>query len=304
MKIIIGVDAGGTKTEAAAYDLDGNLLHTSISGFGNVLIHEERALHHIMEAVDACQSALSKTECVHLYMGIAGYESSLNQQLILQHFKNYYKTKVDIVQDSIIAHAASLKGQDGILTIAGTGSVCFGVHDGHQKMTGGFGHLLGDEGSGYWIAIQALKAMIKEEDRGVAYSSLTRSVLKELGQTSVQDIKDFVYSSPKAEIARLVPVIVKEAEIGGEKALQILSEAGEELAELTWNAYKKLKYKEEEKVAIAIKGSILVNIPFVQEKFTEILRQRIQNVQFITEDISSTAGCYYLAKLKDETPSN
>lgn len=293
MEFIIGVDAGGTKTEAVAYNQRGERISEGFAGFGNVVVNEEKAIANIMEAIQICTGSLNMEDCLYLYMGVAGFESTANAEGIIHTFKQALGKPVCIVQDSIIAHAALLKGQDGILTIAGTGSVSIGINGNHQAQTGGWGHLLGDEGSGYWIVMRAFKQMIKEEDGGLAFSSLTKALLEKMQITSVQDIKTFVYGSTKADVAQLVPVIVSEAQQGDVAAIQILKDAGSKLADLTWNVYKKCQF--EHSVKVALKGSILVKIQLVQEEFCEILQNKLDLIHFITEDVSSTLGCYHLA---------
>ncbi len=78
-------------------------------------------------------------------------------------------------------------------------------------MAGGWGHILGDEGSGYWIAMQAFIKMTQEEDEGLNYSHLTKLILTKLGYHSVLELKKFIYSATKAEIASFVPLIVQHA---------------------------------------------------------------------------------------------
>ena len=160
-------------------------------------------------------------------------------------------------------------------------------------MAGGWGHILGDEGSGYWIAMQAFIKMTQEEDEGLNYSDLTKLILTKLGYQSVLELKKFIYSSTKAEIASFVPIIVQQAKAGDDFSKNTLKQAGYHLAKTTLAVWKKLNF--DNNVTIAIKGGILTNIPFVQTSFIENIKQEKPEVQFILEDVSSTLGCYYLA---------
>ncbi|MFS0603320.1 N-acetylglucosamine kinase [Peribacillus frigoritolerans] len=293
MNYIIGVDGGGTKTEAVAYDMDGNKISEGRAGFGNLLINEKQATANIIQAIEQSMTPIDDGSCLYICLGLAGYGGVENPQGIKSALSKVFKAPFTIVNDAIIAHAALLKGNDGILTISGTGSVSIGIHEGIEKSAGGWGHILGDEGSGYWIAMQAFIRMTQEEDEGYEYSHLTESILKKLGYLSVMELKKFIYSATKSEIAAFVPLIVQHAEKGDGFSQNILNQAGYHLAKQTLEVIKKLKLCEN--VTIALKGSILSNVPLVQSSFINHIKLENQNVKFVLEDVSATLGCYYIA---------
>jgi len=295
MNYIIGVDGGGTKTEAIAYDSSGMVLKTGHSGYGNLLIDKEKGIHHIIDAIKQCLDPLGVEKCVYLYLGLAGIDSGMHQEALEKEIQRFGIPYL-IMNDVKLAHAALLKGKDGILTISGTGSVSYGVKGDHSEMSGGWGHLLGDEGSGYWIVIEAFKKMIKDHDHMKPPSSLSLKLLKALEVNSVAAIKTFVYSSTKGEIAALVPIILQEAESGNGEARKILKEAGIHLAKMTVRLYRKLQFESE--IWIGIKGSILTQVANVRDAFAETIHLEIENVNVIDEQTSATIGAYYLA-LKD-----
>ncbi|MDP9740486.1 UNVERIFIED_ORG: N-acetylglucosamine kinase-like BadF-type ATPase [Bacillus sp. B2I3] len=293
MNYIIGVDGGGTKTEAVAYDMDGNKISEGRAGFGNLLINEKQATANIIQAIEQTMTPIDDGSCLYICLGLAGYGGVENPQGIKSALSKAFMAPFTIVNDAIIAHAALLKGNDGILTISGTGSVSIGIHEGIEKSAGGWGHILGDEGSGYWIAMQAFIRMTQEEDEGYEYSHLTESILKKLGYLSVMELKKFIYSATKSEIAAFVPLIVQHAEKGDGFSQNILNQAGYHLAKQTLEVIKKLKLCEN--VTIALKGSILSNVPLVQSSFINHIKLENPNVKFVLEDVSATLGCYYIA---------
>ncbi|PCD08972.1 ATPase [Peribacillus simplex] len=293
MNYIIGVDGGGTKTEAVAYDMGGNKISEGRAGFGNLLINEKQAIANIIQAIEECVMPINNGSCHYICLGLAGYGGVENPQGIKSALSKAFKAPFTIVNDAIIAHAALLKGNDGILTISGTGSVSIGIHEGIEKSAGGWGHILGDEGSGYWIAMQAFIRNTQEEDEGYEYSHLTESILKKLGYNSAMELKKFIYSATKSEIAAFVPLIVQHAEKGDGFSQNILNQAGYHLAKKTLEVIKKLKLCEN--VTIALKGSILTNIPLVQNSFINHIKLENPNVKFVLEDVSATLGCYYIA---------
>ena len=296
MNYIIGVDGGGTKTEAVAYDSNGTVLGTGYSGYGNLLIDKEKGIYHIIDAIKQCLDPLGSEKCVSLYLGLAGIDSGMYQDELEKELQKFGIPYL-IMNDVKLAHVALLKGRDGILTISGTGSVSYGIKGDHLEMSGGWGHLLGDEGSGYWIVTQCLKKMIQDHEHMKQLSNLSLKILETLKIDSVPNIKTFVYSSTKGEIAALAPIIVKEAETGNEGAKKILEEAGIHLAAMTLRLYGKLRFESE--VWIGMKGSILTQVTHVRDAFMAIIYSEIENVNMVDDHVSATIGAYYLA-LKDE----
>ncbi len=293
MKYIIGVDGGGTKTEAAAYNLEGKLISTATTSFGNVLVSEEEAIKNIIEAIDQCILKIPDRKTDALYLGLAGSEYGNVSVTISNILSNRYNSKVKVVNDSVIALASLLKGKDGILTISGTGSISYGIRNGITKSAGGWGNLLGDEGSGYYIAIEALKLITKEEDSDKINSKLTNVLLNKLGVENRRDIINFVYSKTKGEIAALVPTIVECARDGDIIAEKLLKKSGKELAQITLKVYQSLSFKET--VYVGVKGSILTKVSFVRDEFEKVLNRTIAKVEVVDEEVSPTLGAYYLA---------
>lgn len=201
MKYMIGIDGGGTKTEAIAFDKDGNELVRATSGFGNILIDFEEALVHIMEAIDHCQISVVKEHCVCICLGLAGISGANINELTLR-LKKKYGIQIEVFNDAMIAHAAALEGKDGILTIGGTGAICLGRKGEVHEYSGGWGHILGDEGSGYWIALQALKRMVNRLDQGVRLCSLSLRIQDEFQLLTSSHIKSLVYRSAKDKVCR------------------------------------------------------------------------------------------------------
>ena len=292
MRYIIGVDGGGTKTEAVAYDAKGKVLAVGCSGHGNLLVDKEKGIAHILDAIKQCLQPLGKEQCVSLYLGIAGIDSGLHQEALEKELQKW-GIPYSIMNDVKLAHVALLKGKDGILTISGTGAVSYGVKGDRAAMSGGWGHLLADEGSGYWLVIESFKKMIHDYDRGMQLSNLSLALLNALAIDAVSAIKTFIYASTKGEIAALVPIIVKEAEMGNEEAKKILTEAGIHLATMTVRLYRKMQLESD--VCIGIKGSILTQIADVRDAFIKTIYSEIKNAHIINEDISATLGGYYLA---------
>ncbi|MEK0221171.1 BadF/BadG/BcrA/BcrD ATPase family protein [Bacillus proteolyticus] len=293
MKYMIGVDGGGSKTEAIVFDKDGNELVRATSGFGNILIDFKEALFHIMEAIDQCQKSVVKENCVCICLGLAGISGANTNELTLR-LKQKYGTQIEVFNDAMIAHAAALKGKDGIITIGGTGAICLGKKGEVYEYSGGWGHILGDEGSGYWITLQGLKRIANQFDQGAALCPLSLSIQDEFQLLTSSHIKRLVYSSSKNKVAAIAPFIIEEARNGNDDAREIIIQAGKELARITVNVYNKLKFKHP--TPIAVSGSILRLVPEIYALFKKCCEESMEEITFVSQTEMAVKGTYYLMK--------
>jgi N-acetylglucosamine kinase-like BadF-type ATPase len=294
MKYIIGIDGGGTKTEAILFDMKGNEINRTTSGLGNLVVNEEVALKNIVQAVSNVIEDFPREDCEYIVLGLAGAEVGDNASKVENTIKDKFNCRVKCFNDGVIGLAAIFKDEDGIMTIAGTGSISFGMYKNKQATAGGWGHLLGDEGSGYSIAIKACKIMTREFDNNNEPSCLSKAVMKTINLAKAEEIVKFIYGSDKADIAALAPTVIKEAEAGDVMAVQILEEAGQELAEFTIQVMKKLNFDSNKKIGIV--GGILTNCELVRNAFENKLIEVLGEVSILVEDSSPAKGGYYIAK--------
>ena len=194
----------------------------------------------------------------------------------------------------MIAHAAALEGKDGILTIGGTGAICLGRKGEVHEYSGGWGHILGDEGSGYWIALQALKRMVNQLDQGVRLCSLSLRIQDEFQLLTSSHIKSLVYRSAKDKVAAITPLVILEARNGNDAAHEIMMQAGKELARITIDVYNKMQF--DLSASIAVSGSILRFVPEIYDEFKKCCEKSIGKVTFISQSQSAVKGTYYLMK--------
>lgn len=299
MQYIVGVDGGGTKTESIAYSLDGTELARGYAGYGNIIIDKETALKNLELSILECIKKLRKEDCIYLYLGLAGCEAGDNKVIIERYLKSRFNCPIKIVNDAQLALSALLKGEDGILTIAGTGSITIGRNNKDEVRVGGWGHLIGDEGSGYYISMEAIRKVFLENDLGTPNSLLTKEIFKETNCNDRRQLLEFVYNSNKGEIAELVHVVTKMAKKGDDTSIEILKKSGKLLAQNTVRAIKLLKLKG--KVKVGIKGSVITKIQIVKETFLDDFYINDIKIELYDEDVSSAKGAYYeIAKVIDQ----
>ncbi|GKX65250.1 N-acetylglucosamine kinase [Inconstantimicrobium mannanitabidum] len=293
MKYVIGVDGGGTKTEVIAYNSAGEQIACGYGGFANIIEDRQQGLDNIGMAISQCMENLNRSDCVHIYAGISGMEVGNNKEIIENYLTGRFNTSITVINDADLAFYALLKGEDGIITISGTGSVSFGFHKDKYFRAGGWGKILGDEGSGYDIALNGLKKVVSEIDDGLESSDLSKEILSYINVSNIYDMVEFVSNSNKTDIAAITPVIVKAAERNDENAVNILKVASKELANITVKVYKMLGFQSQ--VNICILGSILTKVSIIKENYIRYLSKEIKDFNIINECISSAKGSYYLA---------
>jgi N-acetylglucosamine kinase-like BadF-type ATPase len=287
MTRIIGIDAGGTKVQGLVIDMEKNILFQSLSGHGNPSVSYEEALQNLSSVVQQCLNH-TKEAATHIVIGMAGGGSGNLSQRIQSELSRMTSLPIILINDATLAYFSLIGNRNGVMTIAGTGSICYGRNGRREGTTGGWGHLLGDEGSAYHLAIEASKRIVREMDLATPLSPLSRSILNTINATDAQGLKGFIYSSSKGEIARLAKVIHKEAVAGDDYSLHLLKRAGELLAGQTNALIEKLQL--ESHPVIALKGSVLEHNPVVQSIFKETVSKRFNEPTFITDSISPATG--------------
>lgn len=296
-KYIIGVDAGGTKTNARLYGTDGSEIFSAFSGFGNMLVERAAALENIKCAIAKCLEKVPNENGsgVFILVGAAGIAAGNGRTGMLGFLREQFPLCETAVEtDGYLALYAALCGKDGILVISGTGSIAYGKLGGDIQRAGGWGQLLGDEGSGYHIAANALKRITREYDGEAVHTGLSDAILKHL-DTDVFGMVKFTYESKKSEIAQLLKVVEEAAKSGDSFAVSLLENAGRSLAELAGTVYRKTGF--DGAIPVAVSGGVLEKTPIVKSAFASAL----DSSKFILTDESrpAAAGAYYywLSKL-------
>jgi len=231
---VLGIDAGGTKTVCLLADADGRV-RSSARGPGANLqalgeLEVEKVLHEVMESV----LAQERTPPAAICLGIAGVDRPHDNAIIGGIMRRIgHKAPVLVVNDALVALVAGA-GDDGpgIVLIAGTGSICYGRNeDGRAARAGGWGYILGDEGSGWWIGREALSAVMRAGDGRGPATLLTAGVLEHFAFDQVSDLVHEVYfrDTRRRAVAGLSGIVQGAVDDGDVVARQILSDAADEL---------------------------------------------------------------------------
>lgn len=288
MNYLIGIDAGGTKSELIAYDLQENAIYSKIGGVGNPSVNLDKTINNIISLVGNCVDELGKEECLFILIGMAGVETGNYAELIKKYVESTYGIDTMVLNDAEMACKAYFGSLDGILAIAGTGSSCYVQRNGEGDMVGGWGHILGDEGSGYHTVMELFKDIIIKIDKDLPFDNISNKILDKIGGSTRSDIMDFIYSNEKSTIAKLFPIIVESSMEGDFHAVSLLENAGKMLADLTCTAYRKKDF--DGKVTIGIKGGVFHNSCCLISTYMSELQKKLCCFDIIAEDISATKG--------------
>ena len=258
--ILIGADAGGTKTAAAVWK-DGERVARGSGAPGAV--RPGRALAAASAIVDACRQALSATRLARgdtLVVGAAGVGRPSEREELAQALRaEGFCDRVVVVTDIELVLAAAFDHGPGLALSAGTGSIAVERSaEGTLLRSGGYGWQMGDEGSGYAIGRSALAAVSRAQD-GRGRATVLSALLP--GAARVPDFDALVSwaaAATPAQVASLAPTVLgatDDAVAGG-----IVAAAADDLAALVTSVRSRASHAD--RVPVAYAGSLLAQAPF------------------------------------------
>ena len=230
---VLGIDAGGTKTVCLLADELGVVVAEERGPGANLQtageLEVEKVLHQIMETALGDAGKRPAAIC----LGIAGVDRDDDLRTVTALMRRISRgSRVLVVNDALIALEAGARNEPGIVLISGTGSIAYGRNrGGAAARAGGWGHLIGDEGSGYWIGCQALSAVVRAADGRGPETRLTDQVLRHFAVAHAAGLVQVVYNreTSRQSLAALGPVVQQAHDQGDAVATEILERAAEEL---------------------------------------------------------------------------
>ncbi|HEX8473410.1 MAG TPA: BadF/BadG/BcrA/BcrD ATPase family protein [Pyrinomonadaceae bacterium] len=234
-ELVIGVDGGGTKTRAIVVDEHEGVLGEGRAGPSNPLrVGVVAAATAIRQAVDrACVAAgVRRGEIVAAEIGLAGVKRLDLRERMTEALKELGIGRLEVVSDADIALFGATDGKPGLVIIAGTGSVCCGTNArGKHACAGGWGPIVGDEGSGSWIARRGLQAVAKATDGRAPKTPLVEAARKYFNVAIPEDLATAIYtpSMTNDRIAGFARYVIDAARARDAVAREIVSDAGREL---------------------------------------------------------------------------
>jgi N-acetylglucosamine kinase-like BadF-type ATPase len=232
MRYVLGIDAGGTKTVGLLADEQGRIVAEARGGGANLQTQGELEVEKVFD--DIIETLGRDHTISAVCLGIAGVDRPHDEAVIRGILRRLgYREGVRVVNDATVALAAGAPERVGIVVLAGTGSIAFGAdRHGRTARAGGFGFLLADEGSGYWLGHQILRDAVRSADGRGPKTLLEPLVFEAFGVGSVPDLIPHVYEKglPKHRIAELASLAEHARARGDPIAAELVERAGQELA--------------------------------------------------------------------------
>lgn len=302
MNYFIGIDGGGTKTKASLVDENMNIIGEEIGGPSNFLVFNiDEVSESIINLVsNVCIKAKIDLNSVKsILIGTAGAgrrdDAQRLENAVLETANkcNIILNSFNVESDARIALEGAFSGKPGSILIAGTGSIMFGKDvSGNIHRVGGFGRILGDEGSGFHIGRAGLNAVAKSFDNRNNGTLLTELIKEKFNINNSVELINEVYKN-NFDIPKIAPLVIEAAERNDEICNKILYSEIDELVE----HIIAMKFKiNEDILALSLIGGTITTDNY----YANLFQQRIKNipdVKIIAAELSPDVGAALMAKM-------
>ncbi len=279
--LVIALDGGGTHTTAIAVDRNGKIVGRAAGGPANhVLVPIDVVRTSLREAVGgAIEAAGVGPADVALIAGDTagiGYlrEGADYVQGIITEF--FPDAPVYLVGDMVAGLFGALPNEWGVVATAGTGSSIYGrTRQGESLQAGGWGHILGDEGSAYDIAVGGLRAAARAYDGRAKQTSLVDLFPKHFGAQDMIGVAITIYldkAMTRERIAEAARLVAEEAGRGDETARSVMESAGRELALAVTTVARNLSLAPED-MQVSWSGSVFLAGDVIIGPFSAAVRE-------------------------------
>jgi N-acetylglucosamine kinase-like BadF-type ATPase len=295
---VLGIDAGGTKTVCLLADARGLILSEGRGPGANLHAAGEQAVEQILNQV--METALDGRALAPdaICLGMSGVDRVDEADAVTAILRRIgYQSRVLVVNDALIALVAGARDAPGIVIISGTGSIVYGRNgQGEAARAGGWGHMIGDEGSGYWIGREALAAVMRGADGRGPATRLRGDVLAHFGVEDLSRLPRIVYDRdvPRKSVAALGPIVDRAAAEGDAVAARILEQAADELALAAGSVASRLEMRGDA-FTFLLAGSVFRVVPWLAahlpKRLTEVAPR--SSTQILEEE--PAVGAVWLA---------
>ncbi|WP_342442271.1 BadF/BadG/BcrA/BcrD ATPase family protein [Lysinibacillus sp. FSL K6-0057] len=306
---IIGVDGGGTRTRAVIGTRKGEVL-AFVEGAGTnmkstppdeVRLQIIQLLAQLLQKIDATKNDISA-----VFLCVAGGDRQVDKERWEQWISFLFPAsacKITITNDAVAGLTSGTFTQQGLVVIAGTGSIVYAVGKNYQaSRVGGWGYLLGDEGSGYYIGQEALRFITRHYDAfGLNEDLFTATILDQLALKNPTEIITHVYEhlQPRVFIASLARVVLRLAEQNNDRAKKIIEQATHHLVQFIQIMLK--KEPQLKGYPIVLCGGLFENFYFVQ-CFREKLHLATIPNRLIRPEVPPVIGAFVNGLLSEGIP--
>lgn len=278
MDYVVGIDGGGTKTAGILASRTGEIVAKVQAGPSNYhVVGIEQTQEVLTEIISKLSTKVDNIplKSFSFCIGMAGLGRE-DDKIVIGNICDEIGINVDriLTHDAHIALVGGVGKNAGVIVISGTGSIVYGINEsGKEVRAGGWGYLLGDEGSGYDIALKGLQAIVRAADRREQPTLLTNLVLKKLQLNAPNELIRWTHATSRDEIAQLAGLVFEAAEKRDENALQIIDYALAALACAVETVTVQLDFAQQ--FDIVFSGGILQNQPLLADKLQTWIKKNI-----------------------------
>jgi N-acetylglucosamine kinase-like BadF-type ATPase len=301
MLLAAGIDGGATHTRAVLVTREGTIAGFGTAGPSNYdNVGEAAASENIRDAVGAAcgKSGQSLPAVASMFLGMAGVVSRTDREtvrkMVLAH-RLAPPGAITVDHDIRIALAGGLEGREGIVLIAGTGSSTYGRRSDGRNHRTGWGFLLDDRGSGYFLGLQAMIATVMEADGRGSPTALSHVVRERFRFSDIDDILRIVYHDriPVAGIASLAPDVIRAAGDGDGVAEGILREGAKEMSRMVGIVAERLEFAGE--FPVTMTGGLVDHPGHYLDLIHEGIRTDVPGAMIVAPSFSPVIGAALLA---------
>lgn len=286
-----GIDGGGTKTTVMTRDLKSRIIQKREFGPFNLNGTGEKVFCRLLEEITGYLTQIGT--CCSLCIGAAGISNTTMRNLVEKAMASAGITNWKLVGDHEIALYGALNGQKGISVIAGTGSIVFGRgEDGKLERSGGWGHVIGDEGSGYALGRDGLYYAAKEIDGYGEDTLITRLFAGKCNLDTREKIISYVYSNDKSAVASLAPIVEEAAEKGDKVALSIIDDNSQALVDAVLSVSGKLNLED---CNVAMLGGLISHDTLMRKAFVSKMKNADGRKTCIDPILDAATGALLMA---------
>lgn len=301
-KLYLGVDGGGTKTALGVFDEHGACVASAVCPPLNYhFIGVDTAVSNLRQGIGMLEIPTDRIVAVGI--GDPSLDDVSEGKAALRFaaaVREMLGIPVYIRSDAYMTFFGLTQGErPGVLIISGTGAMAI-AEDARGRITvaGGWGRLTGDEGSGYFIGLQALRAALHAADGIASPTALTEAALRHFGCETSRALIDVFYGENEPDVAGFARVAAACAEAGDQKAMEILCEAARYLAD-----YTSALICRSGAGLVGVYGSVLCRNRIVRDEFEYLLKQRHPGICVTEPSVNAQCAAAIYAKLSLEKES-
>ena len=282
---ILGIEGGGTKTEWALLDENGRELQKGALAAANLRLITYADLLQLLRVLP--------TQTTHVGAFLAGCANAADRRRLEALVQSvWHAAVVTVGGDRESGFATAFGEADGIAVIAGTGSAVTGRCQDRYDKAGGWGHLLGDTGSGYQLAVAALRHVLSSYDLNRASDRLSESILRTLALNRLEDLVAWAANADKMSVAKLAPVVFQAAKEGHAGMLAAVQAGAHALAEYTRAVARRLEFNSPQ---VRLLGGLFEHHPEYAEFYTDYTTDLLPGAKIEVCTKSGALGAAWLA---------